>query len=73
VAQAKTKPQQCEEIGASLTALSKRAGDEEKVLGRLFNLGDHCIDDLISLLNGSDFDVSVAAQQVLRYLGNERA
>lgn len=70
--QGRTSPQQCQEINTSVAALSRRTGDEEKVLARLFNLGDDCIGDLISLLNGSDFDISVAAQQGLRYLGNEK-
>lgn len=63
---------ECQQIKPSLTVLSKRVGGENKAISKLFEIGDACIDDLISTLNGTDFQMSVAAQEAIRYLGNEK-
>lgn len=70
--QGQTNNRQCQQIKSLLTTISNRVSDENKVLSKLFQIGDDCIDDLVSNLNGSDFQISVAAQEVIRYLGNEK-
>jgi len=62
----------CKEVGPLLTSLSKRKVERDTDLVRLFQIGDRCNDDLIAGLNGPDFNVNVAAQEVIRYLGNRR-
>lgn len=63
---------ECQQIKPLLTTLSKRVGDENKAISQLFRIGDVCLEDLITTLNGTDFQMSVAAQETLRYLGNEK-
>jgi hypothetical protein len=53
-----------------LTAL-KGVKDSSEVLATLFKTGDGRISDLIDALNDSDRKVSLRAQIVIRYLGNE--
>jgi len=62
----------CKEVGPLLTSLSKRDVEHDAHLARLFQIGDRCIDDLVAGLYGRSLDVSVAAQEVIRYLGNRR-
>ncbi len=62
----------CNELESQLLIMSKRAGGENKAISKLFQNGDECIDYLISTLNGSEFQISIAAQESIRYLGNEK-
>lgn len=59
-----------EETRELLTAL-KGGKDSSDVLATLFKTGDGRISDLIKALNDSDRKVSLRAQIVIRYLGNE--
>ncbi|MEZ5308057.1 MAG: hypothetical protein R2684_13000 [Pyrinomonadaceae bacterium] len=63
---------ECREIRPLLATLSKDVGDENHAISKLMEIGDSCIDELIAILNGKEFQLSVAAQEALRYLGNER-
>jgi hypothetical protein len=72
ISQSQTNNCECQSIKPLLTVLSKRVGGEDVALSKLFQIGDECIDDLISNLNGNDFQMSVAAQEAIRYLGNEK-
>lgn len=63
---------ECQQIKPPLMDLSKRVGGENEAISKLFEIGDECIDDLISTLNSTDFQMSVAAQEAIRYLGNEK-
>lgn len=67
-----TKSNSCEELNPLLSALGRKVGAESKAISKLFQIGDMCIEDLISNLNGSDFQISVAAQEAIRYLGNDK-
>lgn len=62
----------CQQIKPQLITLSKRGGGEDEALSKLFQIGDQCIDELISALSGTDPQVAVAAQEAIRYLGNEK-
>jgi len=53
-----------------LTELNSIKSDRE-VLATLFKTGDERISDLIEALNDHDREISVRAQIVIRYLGNE--
>lgn len=70
--QGQTNKCECQQIKPLLTTLSKRVGGENKAISKLFQIGDKCINDIIFNLNGKDFQMSVAAQEIIRYLGNEK-
>lgn len=45
----------------------------DRALGKLFQIGDERIDDLIIALDDKDEEVALNAQRIIRYLGNPKA
>jgi hypothetical protein len=67
---AQVSASECGQIQPSLINLSERT-ERDKILSQLFEIGDRCIEELIAQLNGKDLNRNIAAQEVIRYLGNE--
>jgi hypothetical protein len=62
----------CQDVRGMLLSLSKRGDTYRDLLPKLFLTGDRCMKDLIAALDDPEFDVNVAAQEIIRYTGNEK-
>jgi hypothetical protein len=70
--QGQTSGGTCQDIKKTLVSLRRRDDSYSGNLSHLFQIGDECIGNIISSLNDPDLKINIAAQGIIRYLGNKQ-